>query len=85
MIVTKMKKDYIIPTIFFIKYEEESELLANSLQGDADSGHAASDVTDGNWMSGNKELNIDNKGNISEEDYAKKTDWFFDDNAFSDF
>ena len=85
MIVTKMKKDYIIPTIFFIKYEEESELLANSLHDDADSGHAASDVLNGNWMSGNKELNIDNKGNISEEDYAKKNDWFFDDNAFSDF
>ena len=79
-----MKKDYIIPTIFLIKYEEESKLLSHSLR-DADSGHAASDVTDGNWMSGNKELNIDNKGNISEEDYAKKTDWFFDDNAFSDF
>ena len=86
MIVTKMKKDYIIPTIFFIKYEEESELLAKSLQeGDADSGHAASDVTDGNWMSGSTELNISNDGNIKEGDYAKKNDWFFDDNAFSDF
>ena len=78
-----MKKDYIIPTIFLIKYEEESQLLVSLSK--AASKHAASDVTDGNWMSGNKELNIDNKGNISEEDYAKKTDWFFDDNAFSDF
>ena len=85
MITTMMKKEYIIPTIFFIKYEEESELLANSLQGDADSGHAASDVTDGNWMSGSTELNISNDGNIKEGDYAKKNDWFFDDNAFSDF
>ena len=84
MITTMMKKEYIIPTIFFIKYEEESELLANSLHDDADSHHGASDVTT-NSMSGNKELNIDNKGNISEGDYAKKTDWFFDDNAFSDF
>lgn len=84
MIVTKMKKDYIIPTIFFLKYEEESELLANSLHDDADSHHGASDVTT-NSMSGNTELNIDNKGNISVDDYAKKTDWFFDDNAFSDF
>ena len=84
MIVTKMKKEYIIPTIFFLKYEEESELLANSLH-DADSGHAASDVTDGNWMNGNTELKTDNTGNVSEGDYAKKTDWFFDDNAFSDF
>ena len=84
MITTMMKKEYIIPTIFFLKYEEESELLVKSLQNDADSHHGASDVTT-NSMSGNTELNIDNKGNISEGDYAKKTDWFFDDNAFSDF
>ena len=80
-----MKKDYIIPTIFFIKYEEESKLLANSLQGNADSEPAAPDVPDGNWMSGKSELDIDNKGNISEGNYAKKTGWSFDDNAFSDF
>lgn len=79
-----MKKDYIIPTIFFIKYEEESKLLGNSLQGDADSQSAASDVHN-NSMKGNTELNIDNTGNVSEGDYAKKIDWFFDDNAFSDF
>lgn len=84
MIVTKMKKEYIIPTIFFIKYEEESELLANSLHDDADSHHGASDVTT-NSMSGNTDLTISNDGKISEGDYAKKTDWFFDDNAFSDF
>ena len=78
-----MKKDYIIPTIFLIKYEEESKLLSHSLQG-ADSVHAASDVTDGNWMSGSTELNISNDGNIKEDDYAKKNDWLFDDNAFSD-
>ena len=79
-----MKKDYIIPTIFFIKYEEESKLLSNSLQGNGDSVHAAPDV-DNNLMDGNTDLNIDNTGNISKGDYAKKTDWFFDDNAFSDF
>lgn len=79
-----MKKDYIIPTIFFIKYEEESELLGNSLQGDADSVHGASDVHH-NAMNGNTDLNTDNTGNVSEGDYAKKADWFFDDNAFSDF
>lgn len=78
-----MKKDYIIPTIFLIKYEEESELLGHSLHN-ANSVHAASDVTDGNWMSGSTELNISNDGNIKEGDYAKKNDWFFDDNAFSD-
>ena len=80
MIVTKMKKEYIIPTIFFLKYEEESELLANSLH-DADGKYAAPDLKD-DPLSGNKELNIDNKGNISEGDYAKKTDWFFDNGLF---
>ena len=78
-----MKKDYIIPTIFLIKYEEESELLGNSLQGNADCQSAASDV-DINSMDGKGELNIDNTGNVSEGDYAKKTGWLFDDNAFSD-
>ena len=77
-----MKKDYIIPTIFFIKYEEESKLLANSLN-DADSKHRAPDVP-GNSMSGNTDLPTSNTGNVKEGDYAKKTDWFFDDNAFSD-
>lgn len=79
-----MKKNYIIPTIFLIKYEEESKLLGNSLQGDADSTHAAPDVHN-NSMNGNTDLNTDNTGNVSEGDYAKKIDWFFDDNAFSDF
>lgn len=79
-----MKKDYIIPTIFLIKYEEESKLLDNSLQGDADSKFGASDAPH-NAMNGNADLNTDNTGNVSEGDYAKKTDWFFDDNAFSDF
>ena len=79
-----MKKDYIIPTIFLIKCEEESKLLSGSLR-DADSMSAASDVSH-NAMSGPSELPIDNTGNdVSEDDYAKKNDWFFDDNAFSDF
>ena len=84
MITTMMKKEYIIPTIFFLKYEEESELLVKSLQYDADSHHGASDVTT-NSMSGGSELKTSDDGKISEDDYAKKTDWFFDDNAFSDF
>ena len=74
-----MKKDYIIPTIFLIKYDEESKLLSHSLR-DADSMSAASDVSH-NAMSGPSELPTDNSGNVS----AKKNDWFFDDNAFSDF
>lgn len=80
-----MKKDYIIPTIFFIKYEEESELLGNSIQGDADSTFAAPD-TPHNAMDGSTDLKTDNTGNSALKDgFAKKTDWFFDDNAFSDF
>lgn len=77
-----MKKDYIIPTIFLIKYEEESKLLGSL--SDADSTFGASDAPH-NAMSGSTELNIDNTVNIKEGDYAKKNDWFFDDNAFSDF
>ena len=78
-----MKKDYIIPTIFLIKYEEESELLGHSLHN-ADSKYAAPDLDKINSMDGKGELNIDNTGNVSEEDYAKKNGWLFDDNAFSD-
>lgn len=79
-----MKKDYIIPTIFVIKYEEESKLLGSLSKAASD--FAAPDV-DYNAMDGNNNtgLNTDNTGNVSEGDYAKKTDWFFDDNAFSDF
>lgn len=79
-----MKKDYFIPTIFFVKYEEESKLLSNSLQGDANSTFAAPDAPH-NAMNGSTDLNTDNTGSVSEGDYAKKIDWFFDDNAFSDF
>lgn len=75
-----MKKDYIIPTIFLIKYEEESELLVRLSK--AASVHAASDVH--NSSMDDNPLNIDNTGSVSEGDYAKKTGWLFDDNAFSD-
>lgn len=76
-----MKKDYIIPTIFLIKYEEESKLLVSLSK--AASVPAASDVHQSSMD--NNPLNTDNTGNVSEGDFAKKTDWFFDDNAFSDF
>ena len=75
-----MKKDYIIPTIFLIKYEEESELLVRLSK--AASEHAASDVH--NSSMDDNPLNIDNTGSVQEGDYAKKTDWRTDDNAFSD-
>lgn len=79
-----MKKDYIIPTIFLIKYEEESKLLDNSIHNAA-SVHAAPDVQHNAMGTDSTKLNIDNTGNVSEGDFAKKIDWFFDDNAFSDF
>ena len=75
-----MKKDYIIPTIFLIKYEEESELLVRLSK--AASEHAASDVH--NSSMDDNPLNIDNTGSVQEGDYAKKNGWLFDDNAFSD-
>lgn len=75
-----MKKDYIIPTIFLIKYEEESELLVRLSKAAGE--HAASDV-DNSSMDDNP-LKTDNTGNVSEGDYAKKNGWLFDDNAFSD-
>ena len=38
------------------------------------------------YISAITELNIDNTGNSALKDgFAKKTDWFCDDNAFSDF
>ncbi len=76
-----MKKDYIIPTIFLIKYEEESELLGSLSY--ADSTFGASDAPH-NAMDGSTDLKTDNTGNVKEGDYAKKTGWLFDDNAFSD-
>lgn len=78
-----MKKDYIIPTIFLIKYEEESKLLGSLSKAASD--FAAPDVDYDAMGTDKTKLNTDNTGNVSESDYAKKTDWFFDDNAFSDF
>ena len=82
MITTMMKKEYIIPTIFFLKYEEESELLVSLSK--AASVHAAPDVQQDAMGTDNTKLNIDNTGSALENGFAKKTDWFFDDNAFSD-
>lgn len=84
MISKVMKRKYITPVVYFFKFEEESELLANSLH-DADSKNAASDVPN-NAMDGNTELNVTNPGTLTQGEIgAKDHDWFFDDNAFSDF
>lgn len=84
MISKVMKRKYITPVVYFFKFDEESELLANTIKGDADSDSAAPDVTTNN-MKGNTELNVTN-GNLNQNQIgAKDHDWFFDDNAFSDF
>lgn len=84
MISNVMKRKYITPVVYFFKFDEESELLANTIN-DADSDYAAPDVTTNN-MKGNTELNVSNSGNLNQDAIgAKDHDWFFDDNAFSDF
>ena len=81
MISKVMKRKYITPVVYFFKFEEESELLGHS---DADSYYAAPDLTTNN-MDGNTELNVSNGGLNQDNIAAKDHDWFFDDNAFSDF
>lgn len=84
MISKVMKRIYITPVVYFFKFEEESELLSNTIKN-ADSNTAAPDVTN-NAMDGKTELNVTNPGTLTQgEICAKDHDWFFDDNAFSDF
>ena len=84
MISKVMKRKYITPVVYFFKYEEESELLANTFR-DADSEFGASDYTH-NAVDGKSELNVSNSENLNQDAIgAKDHDWFFDDNAFSDF
>ena len=81
MISKVMKRKYITPVVYFFKFEEESELLVNT----ADSKFGASDYTH-NAVDGKSELNVSNSGNLTQDEIgAKDHDWFFDDNAFSDF
>ena len=84
MISKVMKRKYITPVVYFFKFDEESELLGHSLQNDADSNFAAPDLTTNN-MDGKTELNVSNGGLNQDNIAAKDHDWFFDDNAFSDF
>ena len=84
MISKVMKRKYITPVVYFFKYEEESELLANTFR-DADSEFGASDYTH-NAVDGKSEINIKNPSTLTQDEIgAKDHDWFFDDNAFSDF
>ena len=85
MISKVMKRKYITPVVYFFKFEEESELLGHSLQKDADSEFGASDYTH-NAVDGKSEIYIKNPSTLTQDEIgAKDHDWFFDDNAFSDF
>lgn len=85
MISKVMKRKYITPVVYFFKFDEESELLANTINR-AESQHAASDVKQDVMFPDNTKLDVLNPGNLNQGAIgAKDHDWFFDDNAFSDF
>ena len=83
MISKVMKRKYITPVVYFFKYEEESELLANTFK--ANCTNAATDVVRDIMDSETTGLKVTNDGLNQGQIGAKDHDWFFDDNAFSDF
>lgn len=84
MISKMMKRKYITPVVYFFKFEEESELLGNSINK-ASCTNAATDV-DRDIMDSEKKtgLPVVNNGVTQEQIGAKDHGWLFDDNAFSD-
>ena len=84
MISKVMKRKYITPVVYFFKYEEESELLANTINN-ANCTNAATDVVRDIMDSKTTGLTVTNGGLNQDAIGAKDHDWFFDDNAFSDF
>ena len=84
MISKVMKRKYITPVVYFFKYEEESELLANTINN-ANCTNAATDVVRDIMDSETTGLTVTNGGLNQDNIAAKDHDWFFDDNAFSDF
>ena len=84
MISKVMKRKYITPVVYFFKYEEESELLANTINN-ANCTNAATDVVRDIMDSETTGLKVTNDGLNQDNIAAKDHDWFFDDNAFSDF
>ena len=84
MISKMMKRKYITPVVYFFKFEEESELLANTINK-ANCTNAATDVDRDIMDSEKTGLPVVNNGVTQDEIGAKDHDWFFDDNAFSDF
>ena len=84
MISKVMKRKYITPVVYFFKYEEESELLANTFNN-ANCTNAATDVVRDIMDSETTGLKVTYDGLNQGQIGAKDHDWFFDDNAFSDF
>ena len=84
MISKVMKRKYITPVVYFFKFEEESELLGNSINK-ANCTNAATEFHDRDIMdSKTTGLPVVNNGVTQEQIGAKDHGWLFDDNAFSD-
>ena len=78
-----MKRKYITPVVYFFKFEEESELLGNSINK-ANCTNAATDVDKDIMDSETTGLPVVNNGVTQDQIGAKDHGWLFDDNAFSD-
>ena len=83
MISKVMKRKYITPVVYFFKFEEESELLGNSINK-ANCTNAATDVDRDIMGSEKTGVPVVNNGVNQEQIGAKDHGWLFDDNAFSD-
>lgn len=78
-----MKRKYITPVVYFFKFEEESELLGNSINT-ANCTNAATDVDRDIMNSEKTGLPVVNNDVTQDQIGAKDHGWLFDDNAFSD-
>ena len=78
-----MKRKYITPVVYFFKFEEESELLGNSINK-ASCTNAAIDVDTDIMDSKTTGLPVVNNSVTQDQIGAKDHGWLFDDNAFSD-
>ena len=83
MISKMMKRKYITPVVYFFKFEEESELLGNSINK-ASCTNAATGVDRDIMDSETTGLPVVNNGVNQDQIGAKDHGWLFDDNAFSD-
>ena len=83
MISKVMKRKYITPVVYFFKFEEESELLGNSINK-ASCTNAATGVDRDIMDSETTGLPVVNNGVNQDQIGAKDHGWLFDDNAFSD-